>query len=281
MRRRGPDNTGDGGSGDGGRGDEDSATPEQPMSPLGFLRAMRQAATSGAEHFRSEATVPPGRADRLGLTAVDNDASDALSLPFEFLRVGDDRGASAELAGSIDGLGSRVFEFKADEFVPARSPGADSGLVPTVFCRYHVAAVELGFSLPWFAIAARRLRAPSQKIYPDRRGHDLPTTDRQTSRDYVLYADDVAVATGVLDASVQRWLTDALAVRFQHRSVVALEVGGGWAMAAIQAGAIFEPDEVALRSLGRKGHPGPWPDVLLRLLAEFREHLRPYAGPGA
>ncbi len=97
----------------------------------------------------------------------------------------------------------------------------------------------------------------------------------------MLYADDVTAATGVLDGSVQRWLVDALALRFQHRPVIAVEACGGWAMAAVQAGVISEPDEVALRSRGRQGHPGPWPDVLLELLAGFREHLRAYGTAGA
>jgi hypothetical protein len=38
---------------------------------------------------------------------------------------------------------------------------------------YHVAAIELGFQLPWFAIAVRRLPAPAQPLYLRRRGFDL------------------------------------------------------------------------------------------------------------
>jgi hypothetical protein len=42
------------------------------------------------------------------------------------------------------------------------------------------------------------------------------------------------------------------------------------------------PDAVALSRQQRLGHPGPWPDALLSLLAGFREHVPPAARePGA
>jgi hypothetical protein len=45
-------------------------------------------------------------------------------------------------------------------------------------------------------------------------------------------------------------------------------------MCAIQAGGMAAPDAVELSMQGRPGHPGPWPDALLRLLREFRGHVR-------
>ena len=56
-------------------------------------------------------------------------------------------------------------------------------------------------------------------------------------------------------------------------------VSGG---TAIQAGGLAVPDAVALSRQQRLGHPGPWPDALLSLLAGFREHVPPAARePGA
>jgi hypothetical protein len=73
------------------------------------------------------------------------------------------------------------------------------------------------------------------------------------------------------------WLPGALATRPEQRPLITLEVSGGWAMTAIQAGGLAVPDAVALSRQQRLGHPGPWPDALLSLLAGFRGHVPPGA----
>ncbi len=253
--------------------DESSTGRSRP----GILGALRQA-VSGGTAFGGRGTVPEGRAERLGLAEVPPGASAALALPMEFLGLGQDAKARAELAGHIGGLGARVFEFSADEMTGSGGEGAGSW---DTFA-YRVAAVELGFGLPWFAIALRRVPSPTQRIYPGRRGHDLDTGDRKTDRAYQLHTGDPAAAAAVLGGAMRGWLPGALATRPENRPLITLEVSGGWAMAAIQAGGLAVPDAVALNRQQRLGHPGPWPDALLSLLAGFREHVPPGARqPGA
>lgn len=166
--------------------DESSTGRSRP----GILGALRQA-VSGGTAFGGRGTVPEGRAERLGLAEVPPGASAALALPMEFLGLGQDAKARAELAGHIGGLGARVFEFSADEMTGSGGEGAGSW---DTFA-YRVAAVELGFGLPWFAIALRRVPSPTQRIYPGRRGHDLDTGDRKTDRAYQLHTGDPAAAS--------------------------------------------------------------------------------------
>src|SRR5882724_613811 len=204
--------------------------------PAACWDAMRQSVTAAAASTPGgHEPVPPGRAARLGLSEVDPAASTALGLPMEFLRLGTSRRVGGEMAGFIDGLGARVFEFHADQFAPTRDdPG---GLPPYAKYPYHVAAVELGYQLPWLAIAARRLHAPSQRLYPGRRGADLRLPDRSASRAYVLHADD-ASAVRVFDADLLAWLSDVLSMRIEHRTLATLEVSQGWVLAAVQASAL-------------------------------------------
>ena len=195
---------------------------------------MREAIAGGTV-FGVSAAPPPGRAERLGLSPVAPAASTALAMPFGFLAVGDDRRADAELAGMINGLGARVFEFSADDHVGARGEAAGSW---SPF-RYHVVAAELGFLVPWLAIAVPSTPSPSQRLYPGRHGHDLATGSRKVNRSYRLYADDVA---------------------------------------AVQARGMVTPDAVAIRlrlEHPHPGHAGPWPDALLGVLAAFRELVPP------
>jgi hypothetical protein len=240
-----------------------------PAGQLSFLGGMREAVRGGAAYGRKR-PVPPGRAERLGLTELPAGTGTALRLPFEFLRMGEDRRAGPELAGQIDGLGARVFEFDADEFAPGGSGSAGSySLFP-----YHVAAIELGFQLPWLAVALPKLHAPSQPMYPGRRGQALGLPDRRLNRDYVLHSDG-GPAGQIFDQAMLSWLSVALAVRIQVRPIVTIEVSNGWALTAVQARGLARPDELELRMQGRNGHPGPWPDVLLQLLRGFRDHVPP------
>ena len=224
---------------------------------------------------RAVGPVPPGRAERLGLVEVDPAASTALAMPHEFLRLGDSRRVGGELAGYIGELGARVFEFHADEFVPDRSGSASGGVSQYAGFPYHVAAVELGYRLPWLAIAARRLHAPAQRLYPGRRGQDLRTPDRAANRGHVLHADGPGAAA-VLDAALLAWLADVLVMRIEQKTLATLEVSHGWALAAVQAHALVRPDAGALAMQAHDPRrPGPWPDTLLGLLRNFRDRVPP------
>jgi len=196
---------------------------------------------------RAVGPVPPGRAERLGLVEVDPAASTALAMPHEFLRLGDSRRVGGELAGYIGELGARVFEFHADEFVPDRSGSASGGVSQYAGFPYHVAAVELGYRLPWLAIAPR----------------------------HVLHADGPGAAA-VLDAALLAWLADVLVMRIEQKTLATLEVSHGWALAAVQAHALVRPDAGALAMQAHDPRrPGPWPDTLLGLLRNFRDRVPP------
>jgi hypothetical protein len=228
---------------------------------------------SGASTFGVRERVPAGRAERLGLIEVDPAASTALAMPHEFLRLGDSRRVGGEMAGYIDGLGARVFEFHADEFLPHRSGAVAGAVSEYAGFPYHVAAVELGYRLPWLAIAARRLHAPVQQLYPGRRGQVLRTPDRSANRGHVLHADGPG-ADGVLDAALLAWLADVLVMRIEHKTLATLEVSHGWALAAVQAHALVRPDADALAMQAHDPRrPGPWPDTLLGLLRNFRDRV--------
>jgi hypothetical protein len=241
-----------------------------------FRDAVRQSMSSApASAIDTPEKVPPGRAERLGLAEVDPPASAALTMPFEFLRLGGSRRVGGELTGHINGLGARVFEFRSSEIAAGRGSSSTAGGVPYSHFPYHVAAIELGYQLPWLAIAARRLPAPTQGLYPGRRGGDLRTPERGPNRSYVLHAADPSAAS-MLDPPLLAWLADVLAMRIEHKTLAALEVSQGWAIAAVQAHAQVRPDADALAMQARDpGHPGPWPDILLGLLRNFRDRVPP------
>ena len=121
----------------------------------GILAAVREAVAGGA--FGSRSRVPPGRAERLGLTETDQDARIAPTLPFAFLRLGDKQRFGAELAGRPEGFDVLVFEFTASDESRANGAGT-GGWTPYP---YHVVALELGMELPWFAVAQRRVSQPT------------------------------------------------------------------------------------------------------------------------
>ncbi len=172
-------------------------------------------AIAGGTVFGTSAAPPPGRAERLGLSPVAQG------------------------------------EFSADEQAGAR--GAAAGGWSSF--RYHVVAAELGFLVPWLAIAVPSTPSPSQRLYPGRRGHDLATGSRKVDRSYRLYADDVTAARRVIEPAMS-----------------------GWALAAVQARGMVTPDAVAIRlrqEHPHPGHAGPWPDALLAVLAAFRDLVPP------
>jgi hypothetical protein len=243
----------------------DRVSPADAVSVLGGLRE----AVSGGAAFGKRRAVPPGRAERLGLTELARGTGTALQLPFEFLQLGEHRAAEPELAGVVDGLGVRVFEFDADEFAPGGSGSAGSwSAFP-----YHVAALDLGYQLPWLAVSLRKLHAPSQPLYPGRRGQRVGMADRRLDREYVLHCDAQSQVRQIFGPPILAWLAESLAVRIQVRPIVTIEVSSGWALAAVQARGLARPDNIELQMQGRAGHPGPWPDVLLRLLRGFRERV--------
>jgi hypothetical protein len=231
----------------------------------GILATVREAVAGGA--FGSRDRVPAGRAERLGLAETDPDARIAPTLPFAFLRLGDKRRFAAELTGRPDGVGTLVVEFTAGDETGANAEGTEGW----TSYPYHVVALELGMELPWFAVAQRRVSQPSHKLYPQHRERSLETSDRAVNRAYALHGDDAPALFGTpLGASIRSWLPGALALRVNHGHPVALEVAGGWALTAIQAGGLTVPDAVALNQKQRLGMPGPWPDELLGVLKQLR-----------
>lgn len=244
----------------GGVSESYGVSPARP----GILATVREAVAGGA--FGSRSRVPPGRPERLGLAETDPAARVAPTLPFAFLRLGDKQRFAAELSGAPDGFDTLVFEFTADDESGVGGPGAGGWTAYP----YHVVAVELGMDLPWFAVAQRRVGQPSHKLYPQHGQHGLETSDRSVNRAYALHGEDAPALFGTpLGLSVRSWLPGALALRTDHGHPVALEVSGGWALAAIQAGGVTVPDTVALEQQ-RLGLPGPWPDALLGMLKELR-----------
>ena len=160
-----------------------------------------------------------------------------------------------------------MFEFTADDESGASTAGGGGW----TSYPYHVAALELGMELPWFAVAQRRVGQPTHTLYPRQRERSLETRDRSVNRAYALHGDDAPALFGTpLGASIRAWLPGALALRVNHGHPVAVEVGGGWALTAIQAGGVSVPDAVALDHQHRLGMPGPWPDELLAMLKELR-----------
>ena len=231
----------------------------------GILATVREAVAGGA--FGSRSRAPAGRAERLGLAESDPAALVAPTLPFEFLRLGEKQRFGAELAGRPEGFGVVVVEFTAGDESGANAEGTGGWTAYP----YHVVAIETGMELPWFAVAQRRVSQPSHKLYPQHRERSLETADRGVNRTYALHGDDAPALFGTpLGASVRSWLPGALALRVNHGHPVAIEVSGGWALTAIQAGGLTVPDAVALNQKQRLGMPGPWPDELLAMLKQLR-----------
>lgn len=229
----------------------------------GFMATLREAFAGGAAFGGARPQVAGGRAERLGL--AESPAAEGLAprLPFSFLGLGDRREFAAELAGSPEGFMAVVVDFTA----------ADEGGAATAY-PYHVAAVELGTRLPWFAIAQRHVAPPTHVLYPSHEPRRLETDDRRTDREYALYTDDPAAAVLVHGDVWRDWLPRVFGRPIESRTPVAIEVSAGWALCAIQARAVAVPDDVLLERHLRLGVPGPWPDALLEILAELRAVVR-------
>lgn len=230
----------------------------------GFMATLREAFAGGAAFGGARTLVPGGRAERLGLRESPEQERLAPSLPFGFLNLGEDREFGAELAGRPEGFAAVVLEFTAKDY----------GAGGEVAYPYHVAAVELGVRLPWFAIAQRRIAPPTHALYPGHEPRQLETDDRRTDREYALYTDDPAAAVLVHGDTWRDWLPRVFGRPIESRTPIAIEVSGGWALCAIQARGFAVPDDVALDRHLRLGVPGPWPDALLEILAELRAVVR-------
>lgn len=174
----------------------------------------------------------------------------------------------------IGGLGARVFEFTSMEAVGARNDSVGGWNS----YGYHVAAVQLGFGLPWLGIAAHHLPAPAQQLYPGRRGQPLATPDRRINRGYRLHADDPAAAAAVLAGPLNEWLPGILSLRIDGRALTCLEVSGGWALAAVQAPG---PGDAGCRGVEPAGTAGPPGAVAGRTARAARRVPRAGATRGA
>lgn len=232
----------------------------------GFMATLREAFAGGAAFGGARTLIPGGRAERLGLRENPPEALIAPRLPFSFLGLGEERVFHGELAGTPEGFAVVVVDFVA------RDRGRDGR---DVEYPYHVAAVELGARLPWFAVAQRRISAPTQALYPHHEPLELETDDRRTDREYALYTVDPAVVELVGHEVWRDWLPRVFGRPIESRTPIAIEVSGGWALCALQARpGVPVDDEVALERHRSLGVPGPWPDALLEILAELRAVVR-------
>lgn len=230
----------------------------------GFMATLREAFAGGAAFGGARTLAAGGRAERLGLRESPPGERLAPRLPFAFFDLGERREFGAELAGRPEGFMAVVVDFTA----AAEEAGRETAFP------YHVAAVELGVRLPWFAVAQRRIGAPTQVLYPGHEPRWLETDDRRTDREYALYTEDAAAAVLVHGDAWRDWLPRVFGRPIESRTPVALEVSEGWALCAIQARGFAVDDEVALERHRRLGVPGPWPDALLEILAELRAVVR-------
>lgn len=240
----------------------------------GFMANLRGTFAGGAAFGGAPSAVPEGRAERLGLRESPEQERIAHKLPFEFLRLGAEQEFGAELAGRTEGLAALVADFTAHDGTGAAGGGgarARSG--PTAF-PYHVAVIEIGTGLPWFAVAQRHVAEPAQLLYPRHEPRQLATDDRRTDREYALYTEDPAAVALVGGPAWRDWLPIVFGRPIESRTPVALEVSGGWALCALQDRGVAVPDSVALDRHRTLGVPGPWPDALLQILAELRALVR-------
>jgi hypothetical protein len=158
------------------------------------MSTLREAFAGGAAFGGTGGRMPDGRAERLGLQQSPEGQRVAPRLPFEFLRLGREREFGAELAGRPQGFGVVVFDVTAKDAAGATA------------CSYHVAVIELGAPLPWFAVAQRHVAQPAHALYPRHAPRPLATDDRRTDREYALYTDDPAVAAFVAGPAWRDWL---------------------------------------------------------------------------
>lgn len=254
---------------------EDAGAPAgiDPLAGRSVWSVAREALTGGSLVKSRSSPAPPGRAARLGLTAVDASSSRVLELPFQLFVAGDEREVSMELTGERDGASLGVFDLFIGYQVGSR--GESVGGSNTL--RYHVGLVSLDVrGLPWLAITDRR---PPIELYDRRTRRRLETGDRKLDRGHCVHSEDPdAVRVVFASAAARDWLTEALTERYvDHRPIAVVEITDGWALIAARAGDFGHPDELALANPRLRF--GPWPDEVLRRLVDLRG-LSATAGPG-
>jgi hypothetical protein len=248
-----------------GRLREDAASAEGPLGRRSVRSLAREAMNGGQFGGRDRnRPAPPGRAERLGLRAVEQQPGNARALPFRLLAAGDQRTVSMQLTGTRDGASVSVFDLFLDCSVGARGESVGGW---TTF-RYHVAVADLGApGLPWLAITDRR---PPIELYDPGSRARLATGVRTLDRQRSVHSDQPDALARVFAAPAARdWLREALSESYvDHRPLSVLEISSGWALLAARTGDFGHPDEIALAN--PRSRFGPWPDELLLRLSALR-----------
>jgi hypothetical protein len=241
----------------------DDAAQQRPARRRGFFGEFAAAVKRGSAMPMSGAP-PAGRAARLGLVPVPPGGGQAEALPSRIVHGGRRHTIGGELAGDWDGRPAIVCDLHLDTDYGSRGdalPGIVSG-------RFHIAAVGLRHSYPWYAISRQDVREHLEGA-----GNGTRPPGAGMLGGVRLLADRGAPP---LPAPVLEWVSrDAIARRTGHAQVSAIELAGPWALAVLPVAAMEHSDEHAAALATRLGRPelAPWPEQLLGLLKEFAGRL--------
>ncbi|HMD91180.1 MAG TPA: hypothetical protein VKG80_00910 [Trebonia sp.] len=207
---------------------------------------------------------PAGRAGRLGLAPPPAGSSRAEQLPSPIVHGGSRHAIGGELAGNWRGRPAIVFDLDLATDYGSRGDG-DGGVVHK---RFHVAALGVRWSFPWYAVTRQDIREHLQWAG---KGTSAPGTGRLDSIRLLAPGDWAPPPASVLDWAGR----DVMARRVGRDKVSAVELAGPWALAAVPVAGMERSDEdaAALAAKLRKPEIGPWPEQLLGLLAELAVRL--------
>jgi hypothetical protein len=131
----------------------DDAAQQRPARRRGFFGELAAAVKRGSTVPMSGAP-PAGRAERLGLVPVPPGGGQAEALPSRIVHGGHRHKIGGELAGDWDGRPAIVCDLHLDTDYGARG----DALPGTVSARFHIAALGLRRSYPWYAITKQDVR---------------------------------------------------------------------------------------------------------------------------
>jgi len=241
----------------------DDAAQPRPARRRGFFGEFAAAVKRGSAVPVSGAP-PAGRAERLGLAPVPSGSSQAEALPSRIVHAGHRHTIGGELAGDWDGRPAVVCDVHLDTDYGSRA----DALPGTVSGRFHIAALGLRHSYPWYAITRQDVRE-----HLDGAGNGTRPPGTGLLGGLRLLADHGAPP---LPAPALEWMSrDAITRRTGHAQVSAVELAGPWALAALPVATMEHSDEHAAMLAARLGRPelAPWPEQLLGLLREFAGRL--------
>ena len=131
----------------------DDAARQRPARRRGFFGEFAAAVKRGSAVPVSGAP-PAGRAERLGLVPVPPGGGQAEALPSRIVHGGHRHKIGGELAGDWDGRPAIVCDLHLDTDYGSRG----DALPGTVSGRFHIAALGLRRSYPWYAITRQDVR---------------------------------------------------------------------------------------------------------------------------